>query len=108
MFIIIFKNNWLPLVSYVSYFILIETFQERVRRYQQTPQMVQAINVLRTPGFEIWQEIRPIVVNRGGLDARRGNTGLCSVGTKRILKVSKQETAQDGAEVSSLGFQRWW
>lgn len=39
---------------------------------------------------------------------RRCSAHLCSVGTKGMPKVSQQEAAQDDAEVSSLGFQRWW
>lgn len=30
---------------------------------------------------------------------------LCSVGTEGVLKVFREEVAQDDAEVSSLGFQ---
>lgn len=44
--------------------MLIETFQERVHRCRQTPKGLQAINVLRNPGLESWQEIRLIGVNR--------------------------------------------
>lgn len=81
MFIIIFKNNSLPLVSYVSYFILLRNIPRKGREYNELLNG-QAINVLRTLGLRFGRKSGQLWSTGKALDARRGSSGLCSVGTR--------------------------
>lgn len=74
--------------------MLTKIFQGGVHRSPQTPKGVQAINMLRTLGLESWHEICLTGVKGEGLECKERQHGLGLIGTKGMLKVSKQEAPQ--------------